>query len=119
MKVICQKGGLQGNFTNHSGKRTCATQLYTANVDEQEIMRRTGHRSQTAVRKYKRSNDAISQNVSKIVTHQRKRKMNAILQKLSRHHRREFAYWNPSLMTTCRWTIQTVKCFKIVKFIIG
>nr|XP_019920759.2 uncharacterized protein KIAA1958 [Crassostrea gigas] len=27
MKTITQKGGLKGNFTNHSGKRTCATQL--------------------------------------------------------------------------------------------
>ena len=54
MKEITGKAGLVGNFTNHSGKRTCATQLYQAGVDEQEIMSRTGHRSETAVRKYKR-----------------------------------------------------------------
>lgn len=32
MKVIAEKGGLSGNFTNHSGKRTCATQMYIAGV---------------------------------------------------------------------------------------
>ena len=57
MKTICEKGELTGHYTNHSGKRTCATQLYNQNVDEQEIMRRTGHRSTTAVRKYKRASD--------------------------------------------------------------
>ncbi|XP_062606633.1 uncharacterized protein LOC134268405 [Saccostrea cucullata] len=45
MKIICERGGLKGNYTNHSGKRSCATQLYMAGVDEQEIMARTGHRS--------------------------------------------------------------------------
>jgi hypothetical protein len=30
MKEIAEKGSLQGSFTNHSGKRTCATTMYTA-----------------------------------------------------------------------------------------
>ena len=55
IKVICDRAGLKGNFTNHSGKRTCATQLYIAGVDEQEIMARTRHRSEKSVRKYKQS----------------------------------------------------------------
>ncbi|XP_062598901.1 uncharacterized protein LOC134260347, partial [Saccostrea cucullata] len=38
MKEITGKAGLKGNFTNHSGKRTCATQLYHAGIDEQEII---------------------------------------------------------------------------------
>jgi len=63
MKSICEKGGL-GQLSNHSGKRTCATQLYRADVEEQEIMQRTGHRSTTTIRKYKRSNDEISAKVS-------------------------------------------------------
>ena len=25
MKSMCEEGGLEGNFSNHSGKRTCAT----------------------------------------------------------------------------------------------
>jgi hypothetical protein len=41
--------------------------LYNENVDEQEIMRRTGHRSTTAVQKYKRASDEMSANVSHIL----------------------------------------------------
>ncbi|XP_078330429.1 uncharacterized protein LOC111100766 [Crassostrea virginica] len=67
MKEITGKAGIVGNFTNHSGKRTCATQLYQAGVDEQEIMSKTGHRSETAVRKYKRSNSVLMENVSKVL----------------------------------------------------
>lgn len=67
MKTITQKGGLKGNFTNHSGKRTCATQLYMNGVSEQEIMRRTGHRCEKSVRKYKRSSEQIEMDVSKIL----------------------------------------------------
>lgn len=44
MKEICQKAGLVGNYTNHSGKRTCATSLYKAGLDEQSIMDRKDHR---------------------------------------------------------------------------
>jgi hypothetical protein len=40
--------------------------LYNQNFDEQEIMRRTGHRLTTAVRKYKRASDEMSANVSHI-----------------------------------------------------
>lgn len=53
MKEMCGKAGLKGNFTNHSGKVTCASRLFEHNVDEQLIMRQTGHRS-NAVRLYKR-----------------------------------------------------------------
>lgn len=45
MKTICDKAGLKGNYSKHSGKRSCATSLYQAGIDEQEIMSRTGHRS--------------------------------------------------------------------------
>jgi hypothetical protein len=64
MKVICDAGGLKGNFTNHSGKRTCATQLYMSGVEEQEIMARTGHRSTDGVRKYKRASAEMMASVS-------------------------------------------------------
>lgn len=67
MKTIAQKGELKGNFSNHSGKRTCATQLYMNGVSEQEIMRRTGHRSEKSVRKYKRSSEHMEMEVSKIL----------------------------------------------------
>ena len=52
MKNMCQRVGLVGNFSNHSCKRTCATTLFNAGVDEQLIMERTGHCS-NAVRAYK------------------------------------------------------------------
>lgn len=66
MKVIAEKGELCGNFTNHSGKRTCATQMYIAGVPEQEIMKRTGHRSE-AVRKYKDCSSAMLKKVSQVL----------------------------------------------------
>jgi hypothetical protein len=34
IKNACSKAGLDGNFTNHSGKRTCATVLFQNGVDE-------------------------------------------------------------------------------------
>lgn len=71
MKEIAGKVGLEGNFTNHSGKRTCATQLYQAGIDEQEI----GHRSEVAVRKYKRSNSALQERVSEVLNPPNVKKM--------------------------------------------
>lgn len=67
IKVICARGGLKGNNTNYSGKRTCATQLYMAGVDEQEIMERTGHRSEKSVRKYKTANSTILGKVAAVL----------------------------------------------------
>jgi hypothetical protein len=61
MKEITGKAGIERNFTNPSGKRACATKLYHAGIDEQEIMSRTDHRSETAVRKHKRSNSALQE----------------------------------------------------------
>ena len=57
MKRICENAGIPQHFTNHSLMATCATRLYEANVDEQLIMERTGHRSVTGVRAYKRTAD--------------------------------------------------------------
>ena len=54
---FCAKAGFEGNFTNHSGKVTCATTLFSKNFDEQLIQRQTGHRS-NAVRVYKRPTTA-------------------------------------------------------------
>ncbi|CAC5358010.1 unnamed protein product [Mytilus coruscus] len=70
MKEICQKGGIQGNYSNHSGKRTCATQLYQAGIEEQEIMGITGYRS-NAVRNYKTSNETIQKKVSNVLNQPR------------------------------------------------
>jgi integrase len=61
------QAGLVENITSHSGNRTCAKQLYQASVDEQDIISRTGHRSETAVRKYKRSNSVLQEKNSKVL----------------------------------------------------
>ena len=63
MKEMCTKAGLEGNYSNHSGKRTCATSLYNAGLDEQSIMDRTGHRS-NAVRAYKTKTNEVERRVS-------------------------------------------------------
>lgn len=67
VKNMCTAVGIQGNKTNHSLKATCATRLYQANVDEQLIMERTGHRSTAGVRAYKRTSDIQLQNCSAIL----------------------------------------------------
>ena len=67
MKTICERGGLKGNYTNHSGKRTCANQLYMAGIDEQEIMNRTRHRFEKSVHQYKRSATNIQRKVAALL----------------------------------------------------
>ena len=53
VKRFCAQAGFEGNYTNHSGKVTCATTLFSKNFDEQLLQCQTGHRS-NAVRIYKR-----------------------------------------------------------------
>ena len=67
VKKICKKAGFKGYFTNHSGKVTCATELYKQNIDEQLIMQQTGHRSLDGVRKYKRSSDQHALQVTDVL----------------------------------------------------
>lgn len=61
---MCDKADIPGFFSNHSGKRTCATALYQGEVPEQEIMERTGHRSIESVRKYKRPSEEMLRDIS-------------------------------------------------------
>ena len=67
IKVIWAHAELSGNYTNHSGKSTCVTQLYMAGVDEQEIMQRTGHRSMKSVQKYKFASSEIQKRVAAVL----------------------------------------------------
>jgi integrase len=67
MREMCNKGELVGQFSNHSGKRTCATQLYQAGISEDLIMDRTGHRSVKGVRAYKRPCDEMLKDVSNVL----------------------------------------------------
>lgn len=61
-----EQAGFSGHFTNHSLRATAATRLYDAGVDEQLIAEKTGHRS-SAVRSYKRTQDAQLVKVSEII----------------------------------------------------
>lgn len=53
VKKLLENVGVQGYYTNHSLRRTCATRLYQHGADEQQIMAVTGHRSKDGVRNYK------------------------------------------------------------------
>ena len=64
---ICKKSDVQGYKTNHSLRVTAATRLYQAGVDEQLIMKRTGHRSIEGVRLYKRPSEEQDQEVSSLL----------------------------------------------------
>jgi hypothetical protein len=72
------KSGFKGYFTNHSGKRSCTTQLYMARIDEQEIMQRTGHRSEKVVRHYKETSNDILKKVSLVLDPPLKRKSSVL-----------------------------------------
>ena len=67
VRRFCTEAGFSGNFTGHSGKVTCATELFVNNVDEQLIQIQTGHRSTSSVRCYKRPHDEHVQKISKIL----------------------------------------------------
>ena len=66
MNEITQKGGLKGNYTNHSGKRSCV-KLYNSGVPEQEIRTQTGHPSETAIRKYNTPFLIFLMNINQII----------------------------------------------------
>ena len=55
MSRVCSLAGIDGFKTNHSLRVTAATRLFQAGVDEQLIMKRTGHCSIDGVRTYKRA----------------------------------------------------------------
>ena len=64
---VCLAGGIKGYKTNHSLRVTTATRLFQSGVDEQLIMGRTGHRSVSGVRTYKRISDSQKENLSNIL----------------------------------------------------
>jgi len=53
--------GCEGHYTNHSLKVSTATRLYSAGIDEQLIMARTGHSSVNGVRTYKRKVEKLQE----------------------------------------------------------
>ena len=65
---ISRAAGIQGFRTNHSLRVTAATQLFQASVDEQLIMKRTGHHSTDGIRTYKRSSVEQQEAISDILS---------------------------------------------------
>lgn len=61
------KGGLEGKYTNHLLRATCATRMFEAGVDEQLIKIFTGHKSDT-VRDYKRVSESLLRKASSTVS---------------------------------------------------
>jgi integrase len=67
VKMLCEKAGCDGYYTNHSLQRMCATRLYNNGIDEQQIMSVTGHCSSNAVRVYKNISLEQQEKMSKIL----------------------------------------------------
>lgn len=67
VKTLCKRGEIAGHFTNHSLRATAATRLFEAGIDEQLIMQRTGHSSNTGVRSYKRVGEKLRQITSDVL----------------------------------------------------
>ena len=61
---MCRSAGIPGYRTNHSLRATSATRLYSAGMDKQLTMERTGHRG---VHSYKRTSDEQEQSVSDVL----------------------------------------------------
>ena len=66
---VTKNAALEGFFTNHSLRASCATVLYNddCNLPEQVIAEKTGHRS-LAIRSYKRTKNTLKREVSDILT---------------------------------------------------
>lgn len=71
LKNLMRSAGYFGNFTNHSLRATTATRLFHGKCDEQLIAEQTGH-SSNAIRRYKKSNIAQKQDVSRILSGEKK-----------------------------------------------
>ena len=67
VKEICKEAGIEGHFTNHSLRATCATRMYDKNVPEQIIKEMTGPRSE-CIRVYKRTSETLQEAASKVVS---------------------------------------------------
>ena len=63
-----QLAEIEGNFTNHSLRATCATQLYDAGVPEAVVQKQTEHKSVEALRLYERVTPKQQQLVSSIIS---------------------------------------------------
>ncbi len=64
---LMSKGGLEGKYTNHLLRATCATRMFEAGVNEQLIKTFTGHKSDT-VCDYKRVSESLLRKASSTVS---------------------------------------------------
>ncbi len=67
VKNLCKRGGIEGKFTNHSLRVTCATRMFHAGVDEQVIKSFTRHKSD-AVCDYKRLSETLLKKANQTVS---------------------------------------------------
>ena len=67
VKEVCKEAGIEGIFTNHSLRATCASRMFSNNVPEQIIKEVPGHRSD-CVRVYKRTSDSLRKVASETVS---------------------------------------------------
>ena len=67
VKEICKEAGIDGKYTNHSLRATCASCMYDRQVPEQIIKEVTGHKSD-CVHVYKRTSEVLKENASKMVS---------------------------------------------------
>ena len=62
-----KKGGIEGNFKNHSMRKSTCTRLFRKGVDPQLIKEQTGHKSDAVVL-YKKSNLEQKKEVSVLLS---------------------------------------------------
>uniref|UniRef100_A0A1X7UMP2 Tyr recombinase domain-containing protein n=1 Tax=Amphimedon queenslandica TaxID=400682 RepID=A0A1X7UMP2_AMPQE len=67
VKKLIKMAKEDGYFTSHSLQRTCATNLYSKGINEQQIMSVTGRRSIDAVRLYKEISDEQKRHMSQVL----------------------------------------------------
>ena len=63
VKDVCKLAGIEGKFTNHSLRATCASRMFSCQIPEQVIKEITGHKSE-CVRVYKRTNTEMLKTAS-------------------------------------------------------
>ena len=64
---VMKGASFEGYYSNHSLRKTCATQLYDKGLPEHLIQETTGHRSADGVRCYKHTSSSAKRRASEIV----------------------------------------------------
>ena len=75
VKRLCAKVGVEGHYTNHSLRRTCATRLYQQGADDDQIMSVTGHRTLNGLKVYKRISLKQEERLSEMIRATKKPKI--------------------------------------------